>query len=71
MSEQKIRINPYEVNKNSQDYLVGYLNGFINGYDEGKAVGYNNGIGVGYKKAIERYSHINPNYDIRRLKNGL
>ena len=70
MIEAKVQMP--EVDKNSEDYLVGYLNGFINGYDEGKSFGYTLGVKVGYARATERFKQLNPNtFDVRRMKNGL
>lgn len=44
----------YQVDKKSEDYRIGYANGYNEGYEKGRAAGYIKGVKVGYRRAIHK-----------------
>lgn len=58
----------HEVDKKSDEYAVGYLNGYCAGVMQGKSEGYDIGRKVGIEIARRRYRELNPSYDARRVK---
>ena len=58
-------LNRYKVNKYSDNYKIGYLDGYSHGMRKGEKVGYERGIAVSRRKIIAELKETFPELRIK------